>query len=153
MSILDSRFFRFFSKKKKPMKIDRQLFRTGHSLIDSQHEAYLDLLDEIFALGREPLTDKSKLDKALDEAIDYGLKHFIVEEELMEAMNYPDIDAHRKKHSEFRGRVENLRRAGKYMSPDDFLHEINLVMVKWLCEQMQTYDRALAEFIEKNKTQ
>ena len=133
------------------MKIDRQLFRTGNPLIDSQHEAYLDLLDEFFVIGREHLTDKTKVDEALNKAIDYGLKHFIAEEQLMESVNYPGIDAHRKKHSEFSVRVEKLQRDGQYLSPDAFLHEINVVMVKWLCEQIQTYDRELAEYLMKRK--
>ena len=135
------------------MKIDRQLFRTGHPQIDSQHEEYLDLLDELFVIGREPQSDKKKVEAALNKAIDYGLKHFIVEEQLMESVNYPEIDAHRKKHSEFRVRVEKLQRDGQYLSPDAFLHEINLVMVKWLCEQMKTYDRELAEYLMKRKNQ
>lgn len=131
------------------MKIDRQLFRTGHPLIDSQHEKYLDLLDELFDIGREHLSDNSKVDEALNKAIAYGLEHFIAEEQLMESVNYPKLDAHRKKHNEFRGRAQYLRTAGKYLTPDAFLHEINLWMVQWLCNQIQTYDRELAEFLKK----
>ena len=135
------------------MKIDRQLLRTGNPLIDGQHEAYLDLLDELFVIGREPLSDKSKVDEALNKACDYGLKHFIAEEQLMESVNYPALDAHRKKHKEFRAHVDKLRRAGQYLSPDAFLREVNLWMVKWFCDQIQTYDRELADFLKKHKPQ
>ena len=131
------------------MKIDRQLFRTGHPLVDSQHEAYLDLLDELFVVGREPLSDKTKVDEALNKAIAYGLEHFISEEQLMESVNYPALDAHRKKHNEFRVHAESLRLAAKHLSPETLLYEINLWMVRWLCNQIQTYDKALAEFLAR----
>jgi len=130
------------------MKIDRQLFRTGHPLIDSQHEAFLDLLDDLFLIGREHLSDRSKVYDALNRAIAYGLEHFLSEEQLMESVNYPGLEAHRKKHNEFRDRAEYLRRDGQYLSPDAFLREINLWMVKWLCDQIQTYDKALAEYLK-----
>jgi hemerythrin len=131
------------------MKIDRQLFRTGHSLIDSQHEAYLDILDELFAIGGEPLPCKIKVEEALNKAIAYGLEHFTAEEHLMESMKYPALEAHRNKHNEFRVRAEALRLAGKHQSPETFLQEINLYMVMWLRNQIQTYDKALAEFLTR----
>lgn len=131
------------------MKIDRQLFRIGHPLIDSQHEAYLDILDELFAIGGEPLSSKIKVEEALDKAIAYGLEHFIAEEHLMESVKYPALAAHRNKHNEFRDRAEALRLAGKHLSPETFLQEINLWMVMWLCNQIQTYDKALAEYLKR----
>lgn len=134
------------------MKIDHQLFRTGIPLIDNQHEAFLDLLDDLFAAGREPLVDRSKVDEALKKAFAYGVEHFDAEEMLMESVNYPALEAHRNKHNEFRERVERLVLEGKYLAPNSFLNEVNKWMLQWFCEQTQIYDRALAEFLKARNT-
>jgi hemerythrin len=131
------------------MKIDRQLFRIGIPLIDNQHEAYLDLLDDLFAAGEEPVVDRNKVDEALKRACAYGIEHLDAEEMLMASVNYPALDGHRKKHNEFRERVEQLVREGKDLPPDKFLHEVNKWMLRWFCEQTETYDRALAQFLKK----
>ena len=131
------------------MKIDRQLFRTGIPIIDNQHEAYVDLLDDLFAAGQEELVDRTKVENAIKKAFAYGIEHFDAEEMLMESINYPGLPAHRTKHSEFREEVERIAFSGQFLSDDDLLKEVSTWMLQWFCEQTKIYDKALAEFIKR----
>jgi hemerythrin len=131
------------------MKIDRQLFRTGIPIIDNQHEAYLDLLDDLFAAGQEALVDRTKVENAIKKAFAYGIEHFDAEEMLMLSLNYPGLQAHRKKHEEYREEVERIAFSSQFMPDHDLLNEVNTWMIQWFCEQTQVYDKALAEFIKK----
>ena len=131
------------------MKIDERLFRVGIPLIDNQHEAYLNLLDDLLTASGEAVINKSKVDEALKKAFIYAVEHFDAEEMLMTSCKYPGFDAHRAKHNEFREGVERLMIEGDYLSPSAFLTEVNKWMLKWFCDQTQVYDRALAEFLKK----
>lgn len=134
------------------MKIDRQLFRTGIPVIDNQHEAYLDLLDELFAASNEPHVNRHKVDQALKRAFAYGIEHFDAEEMLMQSVNYPALNAHRAKHNEYREEVERLVASSEMLSAEALLKEVNTWMLQWFCEQTQVYDRGLANFLKsRNK--
>jgi hemerythrin len=131
------------------MKIDRQLFRTGIPIIDNQHEAYLDLLDDLFAAGQEALVNRTKVENAIKKAFAYGIEHFDAEEMLMQSLNYPGFQAHRRKHDEYRDEVERIAFSSQFMSDDDLLNKVNTWMLQWFCEQTQVYDKALAEFMKR----
>jgi hemerythrin len=132
------------------MKIDHQLFRVGIPLIDNQHEAYLNLLDDLFAAGRDQVVDRRKIDDALNKAFVYAMEHFDAEEMLMESIKYPALEAHRRKHNEFRDGVERLMVEGKFLGTNSFLQEVNRWLVQWVCDQIQIHDRALAEYMKKH---
>jgi len=134
------------------MKIDHQLFRIGIPVIDNQHEAYLNLLDDLFAVGRDEIINRSKIEEALKKAFVYAMEHFDSEEMLMEAIKYPALDAHRRKHNEFREGVERLTAEGKFLGATAFLQEVNRWLLQWFNDQIQTYDRALADYLKKHTT-
>jgi hemerythrin len=131
------------------MKIDERLFRVGIPLIDNQHEAFINLLDDLFAASGEPVVNKSRVEEALKKAFVYAMEHFDAEEMLMASYKYPGLEAHRAKHNEFREGVERLTIEGDYLSSSTFLDEVNKWMLKWFCDQVQIHDRAMAEFIKK----
>lgn len=131
------------------MKIDRQLFRTGIPIIDNQHEAYLDLLDDLFAASQEAIVNRTNVENAIKKAFVYGIEHFDAEEMLMQSLNYPGLQAHRRKHNEYREEVERIAYSSQFMSDDDLLKAVNTWMLQWFCEQTQVYDKALAVFMNK----
>ncbi len=134
------------------MKIDRLLFRTGIPIIDNQHEAYIDLLDELFAIGQETPRDRTKIENAIRKAFAYGIEHFDAEEMLMQSISYPALHAHRTKHNEFREEVERIAFSGQFLSDDDLWKNVNTWMIQWFCEQTQVYDKALASFLKTRAT-
>jgi hemerythrin len=134
------------------MKIDHQLFRIGIPVIDNQHEAYLNLLDDLFEAGRDEVNSRSKVDEVLKKAFVYAIEHFDSEEMLMAAIKYPALEVHRRKHNEFRDAVERLTVEGKFLGANSFLQEVNRWLLQWFNDQIQTHDRALAEYMKKHPT-
>lgn len=134
------------------MKIDRLLFRTGIPIIDNQHEAYIDLLDELFTIGQETPRDRTKIENAIRKAFAYGIEHFDAEEMLMQSISYPALQTHRTKHNEFREEVERIAFSGQFLSDDDLWKQVNTWMIQWFCDQTQVYDKALATFLKTRTT-
>jgi hemerythrin len=89
------------------------------------------------------------VENAIKKAFAYGIEHFDAEEMLMLSLNYPGLQAHRKKHEEYREEVERIAFSSQFMPDHDLLNEVNTWMIQWFCEQTQVYDKALAEFIKK----
>jgi len=134
------------------MKIDRQLFRIGIPIIDNQHEAYLDLLDDLFTASQETPVDRIKVENAIKSAFAYGMEHFDAEEMLMQSIHYPGLPSHRTKHNEFREEVERIAFSSQFLNDNDLLKEVTTWMLEWFCDQTQVYDRALVEFMKKRKS-
>lgn len=132
------------------MKIDRQLFRIGIPVIDNQHEAYLDLLDDLFAASQEAHVDRTKVENAIKRAFVYGIEHFDAEEMLMQSIHYPGLAAHRSKHKEYRDEVERIAYSSQFLTDHELLKAVTRWMFEWFCEQTQIYDKALAEFMKRS---
>jgi len=134
------------------MKIDRQSFRTGVSLIDNQHEQYVDLVDELFELCQQSDIDQADVDAALRRVLAYALEHFDAEEAPMRSTGYHAYESHRAKHDEFRDEADRLCAMRKEDSaPDDQLIHLTKWLVEWFCEQTLVHDKALAAFLKRRE--
>lgn len=133
------------------MKIDRELFRTGIPLIDNQHEKYLDLLDGLYELCRDAQVERERVDASLEELLNFAVEHFDAEEFLMLGTRYPHYDVHRAKHDEFRNEIDRLSSlGGETMTASHLLVQLTEWLLEWFCEQTQTHDRRLANYLRKN---
>ncbi len=132
------------------MKIDQHRIRTDISLIDNHHESYLDLVDSLFELCNVPHPNKKKVDQAIRELNAYAIEHFDAEEALMRSVNYPGLDAHTAKHDEFRDKLDLVCQSScETINQEHLLVQLTKWMLEWFCEQVQTYDRALASHLKK----
>lgn len=132
------------------MKIDHQLFRTGIPLIDSQHEQYLDLVDQLFEAIEKPSVDQAVVDNGLGKAIAYALEHFDAEEALMRSSGYPGYEKHCCKHDEFRDMTDRLlAMRNDNVPPADQLLRLTKWLVEWFYEQTRVHDKAVAFFLKK----
>jgi len=68
--------------------------------LDEQHKELFDLINQIITQERiEPMSEDFAI--ILSKISDYGLEHFKTEEKLMQDLNYPHLDKHRKEHREY----------------------------------------------------
>jgi hemerythrin len=113
-------------------------FIIGIPKIDEQHK-------ELFR-QTEILLDRSKVGR-IAETIqflgDYVLKHFIDEQGLQAAVNYPKAEAHKKTHAAFAAKVSELKKRVEESSDDikfDLATEINRTVIGWLKEHIMGHD-------------
>ncbi len=130
------------------MKLDRKLFRIGIPLIDKQHERYLDLVVELFEIRERDVIDQAAVDDCIEKVLAYALEHFDAEEALMRSVQYPEYEAHRIKHDEFRNGTDRLASMGSDgMTPADQITQLTKWLVDWFRAQTLVHDKKLAAFI------
>jgi len=135
------------------LKIYRHLFRIGVPLIDRQHEQYLEWLDQLFTLTEQPSVSRAAVNEAVAGAVAYAIEHFDAEEALMRSVAYPGYEGHVRKHDEFRSETDRLCADDpKAVSPEERLFYLTKWLVNWFCDQTQVYDKALAVFLERQRS-
>lgn len=84
------------------MKIEwSEELSTGIPEMDDQHRQLITLLNQFYAAVEQGEREEGiyTLFRGVD---DYTLFHFSAEEQLMERIGYPDLEAHKKTHAMFR---------------------------------------------------
>lgn len=134
------------------MNIDHESYYTGIPLIDNQHEKYLRLVEDLFALCERSDVEQKRVDEGLAIAFAYAIEHFDAEEALMLSTGYSGYETHRRKHNEFRDeadRVSTMRKEG--IGPEGQLMHMTKWLLKWFLEQTLLHDTALANFLKRDR--
>ena len=82
----------------------------GIQEIDEQHKELVNLLNQLHRAVGEKL-GAAAARTVLDELVEYTQAHFMLEESLMRASNYPDFAAHHKSHEGLMSQVRELQDA------------------------------------------
>ena len=134
------------------MRIDRELFRTGVPVIDAQHEAYLDLVDRLFAQCQQPNVTHQALANDLDEVLAYAVEHFDTEQYLMQSKVYPYYKEHLAQHNLFRDHMDDFFAELRTDIPADTLTvRLTEWLLEWVAEHVQTNDRKFAAFLDTTR--
>lgn len=115
----------------------------GIKVIDYEHAKILSLLDELQAGPVNP----SEVIRALNE---YTERHFLVEEEMMAAYGYPELEEHCKQHDFFRTKVRGLINT---MGTDEITRTkaVGDFLAIWIEQHISQVDRHLADFIHRQQ--
>jgi len=92
------------------------------------------------------------LGPTLQELAKYTQEHFAEEERLMDAIHYPQLAAHRKKHEGLTRQVQELQakfRDGKIV----FSMTVSSFLAEWLKHHIKEDDVALVEYMKTHPTQ
>jgi hemerythrin-like metal-binding protein len=114
--------------------------------IDREHEMAFDTLHRLHAAmlvgkGREFVR------AVFPETVQVALDHFAHEEELMAAVQYPELRAHAAQHDEARRNVGAF--AERFASGEITMTiELTLFVAEWLKQHFRIYDRRLAEYLK-----
>ena len=98
--------------------------------LDSEHRAFLDVVNRSVPAARAG--DFKTMDLVFDACYDYVRNHFFHEEDVMERVSFPDMEAHMQAHrtfiqniSEFRKKYESAKtqaeKQKQAMKTSDFL--------------------------------
>lgn len=113
--------------------------RIGIDKIDSQHQKLLELLDQCI--------QKSKLSKAEFEPVLNDMKfsadtHFRAEEQLMQTLNYPELEEHRKQHRLFEENLGLLEtEVNNWQKPT--IVTLTSLLRDWFVQHILDFDRQL----------
>ncbi len=119
--------------------------RLGHAEIDAQHASLYDAVNRLHAsvaagAGRQALADQ--LVRLREEA----LRHFRLEEELMQHAAYPGFLGHKRLHDELMKQASDLETQHQLGSLTLSVSVMNFLK-DWLAHHITVEDRRLAEFL------
>ena len=119
----------------------------GLERIDLEHETFFGLVKD-FEKARLRKASKKELLGILNEIALYAKFHFCSEENVMEAIGYPDLEEHREKHLQLIDVLSNniLGLTLDRISPE----RIEELLLEWFFHHTATDDKRIAEFKMKS---
>ena len=122
----------------------------GVELIDTQHKMLIERLNNL-SKSLESNQGPAKISDTLDFLIEYTDFHFSTEEKHMAANNYEGLDAHKKKHGEFKTTLDNLEEEFKEEGATHMLAQsIDSLLVDWLFKHIRGVDVKFGAFLNNN---
>lgn len=121
----------------------------GNSLIDNDHRHLIALLNEFhdeMSAGR----GVDALGQVLNELIQYAQQHFKREEDIMERIDYPDFQSHKRSHDQW---TSDLMEMQKRFTAGETKMTVGLLkfMCDWLFDHIMTVDKKLGQAIRAGK--
>jgi hemerythrin len=116
--------------------------------IDNQHKKLVDLIN---LLNDEMRTGNSKnvLEKIFNDLIEYTVKHFSFEENLMQRISYVNFISHKKGHDELAQKVKKFVedfKTGKIM----LSIEVRDFLKDWILNHIQKVDKLYCRAFKEN---
>ena len=122
----------------------------GVELIDDQHKMLIEHLNNL-ARAVEQQHGPTEVPDTLSFLIDYTDFHFSMEERNMKAHGYPEFDAHKVKHDEFKAILADMESEFRDDGPTAILAEsIDTLLVNWLLKHIRKVDVEFAAFLKSN---
>lgn len=130
-------------------------YKTDIQLVDDEHRRLFEIIKEANDLiFEELLHDKyDKIIELLSELKDYTEFHFSDEENLMEKIGYPGLEAQQRAHAAFIEKLVNI----DLNTLDDidnnqqeYLTELINFLLGWLSNHILGSDKKIGEFVKEN---
>jgi hemerythrin len=135
----------------KDMVVWDEKYATGIQLIDSQHKELFSLTNELFraCTGKdEELKDVFK--ETIGRMVEYVRSHFGAEQELLQRIEYPDYQEHKKQHDMLIHDIleaVNAYSKGEKFVPNQFVR----TMRDWILSHIAFTDRLYVSYIAARK--
>ena len=136
------------------MDINRAPFMTGIKLIDEQHNAYLDLVEDILKLCLSPDITIDDIHQEMKKVIKYATEHFEEEERIMRSLSYPFYEEHFTKHNLFRQQLDAMLKELETFEVTEVFDHTNFQLrlgkwlVHWFGDQVRNDDMKMVAFIK-----
>lgn len=111
------------------------VIEVGIPEIDAQHRQLFDLAATFFGQG-----DEIRIMKSLAILCDYAKVHLREEEAMLVAIGYPDIEAHRGAHGEFRRMLRALLQDARNLTLDQIANRVDHLINGWFFNHVMHVD-------------
>lgn len=122
-------------------------YKTGISMIDSQHKKLFQIANKAYGL----LKDEFTLDKyddivaTLEELKEYAIYHFDCEQKYMQSINYKDFPGHKKEHDKFVDKIQSVDLFAVDEDQEKFLLEVLDFIVSWIENHILGMDKQISK--------
>ena len=134
------------------LRTDR--FRTGIEFVDDEHRKLFEIMAEANELIKADfLHDKyDKIMHILEELEEYTRHHFADEEEYMEQIGYPELEAQKRAHAAFVERLVEIDFndiEAMDNNQQEYLTELMDFLVGWLTNHILKADMKIGEYVKR----
>ena len=124
-------------------------YALGDERVDSQHRELFKLVADLVD-SCENGSSSAHLKNTLDFLVNYTVQHFNDEEALQIKYNYPEYEAHKKLHEDFKVTVTDLvNRFSETGSSSWLSSDVNKIVVKWLIQHIMSEDKKIGGYLKK----
>jgi len=118
----------------------------GVQAMDDDHRILLGLISELRQAKHDPHAEDA-VGTYIDMLAQYADYHLIREENMMAAVNYPDIDDHRGSHEELRRRCSDFLRRYRDETGTVDLAELEAFLVEWWMRHIVVEDQTYKPYV------
>lgn len=120
----------------------------GFSEIDDDHKWLIAIYNDL-DLSVTSKRNHEVIEEVLAELISYTFWHFSHEEKIMEAYEYPELDAHRLEHRELTDHAMDIQEL--YVQGDESVATILVPFLRnWLTNHLLGTDKKLGQFLAES---
>lgn len=118
----------------------------GVGFIDAQHQKLFDIVNQLIDCCQDENPVRSEqFHNILSELFEYSRYHFDAEEGYMQIVGFPELEAHRDKHSNF---IEDITNLSLTVATDSLAHEKLLdFLTDWLLTHILESDMQIRHFL------
>lgn len=130
-------------------------YKTGIALVDDEHRRLFEIISDTNDLIHDRfIHDKyDEIMRLLSELREYTQVHFHDEEELMERINYPGLEAQMQAHSAFVERLVGINLSELDDMDDnqqEYLLDLIQFLLSWLSNHILGADKKIGEFMREH---
>jgi hemerythrin len=128
-------------------------YSVGIHLIDEQHKELINITNTLYQASLKSWENsKVAFMRAIRGAVDYVGYHFGTEEKIMQAVSYPEYNAHKKEHADFVKEV--LKEVAEFQSGRKFSANSFVYYLKdWVLAHIAVSDKKLGSYLIALKKQ
>ena len=121
-------------------------FEINHERIDSEHKIFLGLIIDI---NKEVNggCDPQRIKRLLSEVTEYAKFHFVSEENIMEEIDYPELEAHRISHRRLLSKLSDIAYDLSHQQIDFF--SLVEFLFEWFANHTAIEDKKIAIYINQ----
>jgi len=119
----------------------------GVERIDVQHQWLVNATNALHEEWQKAVSCRETVGRILDGLVDYTMKHFILEEELLLRFGYPETKAHKAEHDAFLVKAMQLLIAFEDGANVD--REVLDFLKRWLLHHILSVDKAYVPFFRE----
>ncbi len=120
----------------------------GLPTIDIQHKQLFDLAATFAGNG-----DQIRVMKTLVMLCDYVKVHLREEEQMLAALKYPDLAAHKLQHAEFKQMLLKLLDNAKNLSLDEIANDVQYLINGWFYKHIMLVDIEYVAWVKAHSPQ
>lgn len=125
----------------------KDTYSVGVQELDGQHKNIWTLLNRLYE-GLQDGVSRQEINDLLTQLQRHGQLHLSEEEALMEAHNYPDLEAHRHLHSIYKEQMQDLARDAALN--EEVSHELFRFLKQWWINHVTNVDQKYAPFLRNS---